>query len=407
MELLAKLGEHSPISKREKYREIDQRDDQELLRSPVSQDQEFDERSRRGSVVSFEFDIAKYTVSNISFEVVELYRDASESHFRTTSRELYHHLRETFRAEYSMRATKHMNFPELTLRDIRAIDWFLNPVISCNIIVRKYCILLGLDPLRVIITAGRIIFLISSELKEEFYTLFLPISHAISGKPCLPKVFLKFPFMMICIYVLGWYEAQTNLGDKSDTRDEPFELYCMEAVFAAIQSVHTQNIKLCTQEIKSWLQDFDNKILVPIEFGESMRKNKMELSKLKVYVENAKDRITKLLDDENELMWMNVSTLAGKERALPSSIAPPQKPTNDTLQLTDIVYHETSVTHSTAESMKVTGGVLLDRMRNTDTIEILLESILIEFNSLQIQTTTLLHQMEFAQETVSGSLFCM
>jgi len=144
----------------------------------------------------------------------------------------------------------------------------------------------------------------------------------------------------------------------------------METLFTTIQSIHQQNVKICSQDIKSWLRNFDMKALVPLAFGESMRRNKMELSKLVSYTENAKERLEKLLDDDDELMWMNLTFICA-------------------LRATDISLDEK-----------------IEQMRNTDRTEILIESVLIEFNALHYQANNLLQQVESAQETVSIVLYC-
>lgn len=143
--------------------------------------------SSRFQTADGKIDVVKYTQSsNTTFAVIEMHQNGETKHFTTSCRTLLPYLHNIFKEENtwedSSLGKSHINFPELRVRDLRSIDWFINPVIDCNITVRKHCILMGVDPLRVIVTSQRILFLPAPDDLNTFRMLFPLICSSLSGK---------------------------------------------------------------------------------------------------------------------------------------------------------------------------------------------------------------------------------
>jgi magnesium transporter len=154
-----------------------------------------------------------------------------------------------------------------------------------------------------------------------------------------------------------------NMNDWAESSGVSFEVRAYEAIFSTVISIHNQDCIELQIAVDSVLSEFKRASIIPIERQEQMRilKNKVtgQLSMILAY----RRTIEELLEDDGDLALLNLSALKPKPALY-----------NLPLSQEILSYHEE--------------------------MEIIMESYIMDYNSLQSKLDYLKSQMQSAEELV-------
>ena len=132
----------------------------------------------------------------------------------------------------------------LRMRDLRRLDFNLNPSEEPSFWVRKHAVLISIDPIRAVVMASRIIIIVPPGGMDNI----LEILEKHLGD-CLGNV------------------GENNVGigldqdgsDKHDIRhDNQFEITAFEAILATVSTLHNQQFKALNDEAQDALSYFSS-----------------------------------------------------------------------------------------------------------------------------------------------------
>ena len=131
---------------------------------------------------------------------------------------------------------------QLRIRDLRRLDFNLNPSEEPSFWVRKHAVLISIDPIRAVVTASRIIIIIPP-----------------GGMDNILDILER--HLADCLGNSG--EKNTEIGVDQDGEDEqhhnhPFEITAFEAILATVSSLHNQQFKALNEEAQDALSYFSS-----------------------------------------------------------------------------------------------------------------------------------------------------
>ena len=131
---------------------------------------------------------------------------------------------------------------QLRIRDLRRLDFNLNPSEEPSFWVRKHAVLISIDPIRAVVMASRIIIIIPP-----------------GGMDNILDILER--HLTDCLGNGG--EKNTEIGGDQDGEDEqhynhPFEITAFEAILATVSSLHNQQFKALNEEAQDALTYFSS-----------------------------------------------------------------------------------------------------------------------------------------------------
>lgn len=232
----------------------------------------------------------------------------------------------------------------LQQRDLRRLDFAHNVCEEPILIVRKHAVLIALDPLRAIIMSDRIILIVPDgadtliQLLQEHMKAWIADSNQSNG----------------------------NGSSSSNSIDEyvPFEIHAYEAIIATVYAIHSQEYDGVSARIASILLNFKSVAIVSIDIQEKMRLLKNHVMEKIGHISSIRRAINEILNNDDDMALMNLTQM----RKNPSLYIAP-----------------------------------LDQsvMASHEIIEVLFESYLADWNSLETKLTQLRQQIQNAEELVS------
>jgi Mg2+ and Co2+ transporter CorA len=200
-------------------------------------------------------------------------------------------------------------------RDLRRVDPSLSPTkTSPSVAIKEDCVLINIGGVRAVITADKcLLFEPSSTSCGKFMELVLPklqnsaaavkarsAGYVSSGSPALESSTMS----------MDGYSSSGD-GFDSDGRVFPFELEILEAAFIVATGKLEAELVAATRRVGAVLQKLPREI-TPVNL-EELRRVKQLLVELESKAENLRDMLTELMDDEEEVIELNLSSRPKRE----------------------------------------------------------------------------------------------
>jgi hypothetical protein len=220
---------------------------------------------------------------------------------------------------------------EVQYHDLRHLETQFNVHEEPTVLIRRHAVLISLNPLRAIVTAGKILLIVPKGADALLYLL-----HE---------------------HMHGMVEDEMNLSPSP-------ELRFFHAIFSTAVALHSQEYVNVCSKVEKVLQRFKLLKTVTIDVQEHIRILKNSVSSQYVKVNAYRRVLRELLDSSEDIALMNLSLLKEK----PDLYAKPLQP---------------EILHSSEE------------------FTILVESYLMDYNSLETKLAFLKAQITNAEELVS------
>jgi hypothetical protein len=200
-------------------------------------------------------------------------------------------------------------------RDLRRVDPSLSPTkTSPSVAIKEDCVLINIGGVRAVITADKcLLFEPSSNSCGKFMELVLPKlqssaaaararaqGYVSSGSPALESVTMS----------MDGYSSSGD-GFESDGRVFPFELEILEGALIVATGKLEAELVAATRRVGAVLQKLPREI-TPVNL-EELRRVKQLLVELESKAENLRDMLTELMDDEEEVIELNLSSRPKRE----------------------------------------------------------------------------------------------
>lgn len=178
---------------------------------------------------------------------------------------------------------------KLQFRDIRRLEHQFSPQEEPIVLVRRHCTIISLDPLRVIVMADRVVFIVPD------------------GADSIIELLRK--------HLQEWVSEKTLLN-------VPFEIRAYDAILSTVVEIQKQEIISISQNVSKVSNLFKKASILPVRAQEDMRSMKFMLS---VRIERAKAHkaiILELLESDDVMALMNLSLLRRKPDLYRSPLVP-------------------------------------------------------------------------------------
>ncbi|KAH7616038.1 putative Magnesium transporter MRS2-A, chloroplastic [Nannochloris sp. 'desiccata'] len=200
-------------------------------------------------------------------------------------------------------------------RDLRRVDPSLSPTkTSPSVAIKEDCVLINIGGVRAVITADKcLLFEPASKSCGKFMELVLPKlqnsaaaararaqGYVSSGSPALDSATMS----------MDGYSSNGD-GFDSDGRVFPFELEILEGALIVATGKLEAELVAATRRVGAVLQKLPREI-TPVNL-EELRRVKQLLVELESKAENLRDMLTELMDDEEEVIELNLSSRPKRE----------------------------------------------------------------------------------------------
>ena len=202
-------------------------------------------------------------------------------------------------------------------RDLRRVDPSLSPTkTSPSVAIKEDCVLINIGGVRAVITADKcLLFEPASSSCGKFMELVLPKlqnsaaaararsqGYVSSGSPALESVTMSMD---------GYSDSSNGDGFESNGRVFPFELEILEGALIVATGKLEAELVAATRRVGAVLQKLPREI-TPVNL-EELRRVKQLLVELESKAENLRDMLTELMDDEEEVIELNLSSRPKRE----------------------------------------------------------------------------------------------
>ena len=209
---------------------------------------------------------------------------------------------------------------KVTLRDIRRLDYQFHPHEDPFIFVRRHCVLFSIAPIRAVIMADQLIFIVPNGadsiiqilqdcLKAVFNANLTVGSGVLSDVSESSRVLSRTHSPYVSNAAFSSRNNVTDSNNFAAVCNIPFEAVAYEACLTAAIAVQTHSFVLCADEISKIVLHFKHRTLMPIEMQESMRMLKNNVNRQNNRIINCKKVLISTLDDIDDLALMNLSIL--------------------------------------------------------------------------------------------------
>lgn len=173
------------------------------------------------------------------------------------------------------------NCDELNLRDLRRLDYKLNPDEEAVIFVRKHIVVFSIDTTRAIITADKLFFIIPNGVDSMLEML---------GRH------------------MNTWNSSSNIHNANNTKDS-FENHAYDGLLLATKFYD----ELCLNRLKTDASDIvtqlKKKSIIPLKLQEKLKELKNKLAERLKHFNHIKQALNDLLDDDEKMAMMNLTAM--------------------------------------------------------------------------------------------------
>eukprot|EP01034_Spumella_vulgaris_P036986 gene36986-45622_t len=255
--------------------------------------------------------------------------------------------------------------PELKLRDLRRLDNHFNHHEEPYILIRRHCVLISLGPhIRAIVQAERLLMLVFNdgggegvegvegvrilELLEDVITKLMPTA--------TPEFFR--------------HSTSANSFDKSAYAESlaiPFEARAYGVLFSVTHSLLQKDFHEHSYHSTNMIDAIADHTILSVRLQELMHSNKDNVTDLLARIKGVRRLVSALLEEDDDLLFLNLAVL----------------------QTDPSIY---------ALAQSDASAVLYSRYAD---IEPLMDSVLIDFRSMENQAETLLRKLVYIEQSVN------
>ena len=196
-------------------------------------------------------------------------------------------------------------------RDLRRVDPSLSPTKSSpSIAIKEDCVLVNIGGIRAIITADKcLLFEPSSGPSRKFLEVVLPkLQSSAAAERARAKGYIPNIPVLESVTMSMSMDGYNSSNEGFDNYDRtfPFELEILEAAFVVATGKLEAELVAATRRVGAVLQKLPREI-TPVNL-EELRRVKQLLVELESKAENLRDVLTELMDDEDEVRELNLSS---------------------------------------------------------------------------------------------------
>lgn len=201
-------------------------------------------------------------------------------------------------------------------RDLRRVDPSLSPTKSSpSVAIKEDCVLVNIGGIRAIITADKcLLFEPSSGPGKKFMEVVLPkLQSSAAAERAKAKGYIPNIPVLESVSMSMSMDGYNSAGEgfESYGREFPFELEILEAALIVATGKLEAELVAATRRVGAVLQKLPREI-TPVNL-EELRRVKQLLVELESKAENLRDVLTELMDDEDEVRELNLSSRPKRE----------------------------------------------------------------------------------------------